>query len=225
MADVNSIHTPTSITGQPNVKEAVSELGSDVFLRLLVTQLKSQDPTNPVEDRDFVAQLAQFTTLEQATNTNNLLNTLIEQNVQRSHMDLVNLLGRAIVTEGNTVGLGKENEPVLQYSLGGDAGAVSIEVLGPQNQVLRTLSPEILQVPGIHQIRWDGLDDSGERQPEGVYGFRVKAQDANQQPVPAMTFARERVTDIVPGTEMPVIVQSGKTYNLEDIISIQSWVE
>jgi flagellar basal-body rod modification protein FlgD len=225
MVEINSLHPPTSVTGQPNVKEAVSELGSDVFLRLLVTQLKSQDPTNPVEDRDFVAQLAQFTTLEQATNTNSLLNTLIAQNVQRSHMDLVNLLGRAIVTEGNTVGLGKENEPVLQYSLSGDAATVSIEVLGPQNQVLRTLSPETLQVTGIHHIRWDGLDDSGDRLPEGVYGFRVKAQDSSQQPVPSLTFARERVTDIVPGTEMPVIVQSGKTYKLEDIISIQSWVE
>jgi flagellar basal-body rod modification protein FlgD len=225
MVEINSIHTPTSITGQANVKEAVSELGSDVFLRLLVTQLKSQDPTNPVEDRDFVAQLAQFTTLEQATNTNSLLNTLIAQNVQRSHMDLVSLLGRAIVTEGNTVGLGKESDPVLQYSLSGDAANVSVEVLGPQNQVLRTLSPETLQVKGNHHIRWDGQDESGDRLPEGIYGFRVKAQDSNQQPVPSLTFARERVTDIVPGTEMPVLVQSGKKYNLEDIISIQSWVD
>lgn len=221
MTEISSIQQTVPVTNQANVQAAVSELGSDVFLRLLVTQLQSQDPTNPVENEDFVAQLAQFTTLEQATNTNDLLNTLITQTARGTELDLVHLLGRAIVTEGNTVSLGAQDEPVLSYALSGNASTVALEVLGPNNQVLRTLSPDTAQATGGHQIRWDGMNESGDRLPEGVYAFRVKAEDAKHQPVPSLTFARERVTDIVPGTDQPVVVQSGKKYTMEDIISIQ----
>ena len=82
--------TPTastsSVNGQRNVQAAVSELGSDVFLRLLVTQLQSQDPTNPTKNEEFVAQLAQFTTLEQATHTTDLLEQLVNQDSERSQL-------------------------------------------------------------------------------------------------------------------------------------------
>ena len=211
----------SNTTANANVQAAVSALGSDVFLRLLVTQLQSQDPTNPVQNEDFVAQLAQFTTLEQTTNTNELLEQLISQDTQRTQLDLVNLIGRTVVTEGDTVSLGKDEEATLAYALSGTASRVNIEVLGPNKEIIRTLSSTALEAPGGHQVQWDGLNESGDRVPEGVYQFRVKAEDAGQQVVPNFTFARERVMNIVFGTESPVVVQSGKTLNTQDIISIQ----
>ncbi|MDF2545841.1 flagellar hook assembly protein FlgD [Anaerosolibacter sp.] len=54
----------------PNTKTENSALDKDAFLKLLVTQLKHQDPLNPVEDKEFIAQMAQFTTLEQIQNMN-----------------------------------------------------------------------------------------------------------------------------------------------------------
>lgn len=54
----------------PNAKTENSALDKDAFLKLLVTQLKHQDPLNPVEDKEFIAQMAQFTTLEQIQNMN-----------------------------------------------------------------------------------------------------------------------------------------------------------
>ena len=217
--------TPTqafpSLTRQPNVKEAVSDLGPDVFLRLLVTQLQGQDPTNPTQNEDFVAQLAQFTTLEQATSTNDLLEQLIGQNVQRTQLDLVNLIGRTVVTEGDTVSLGETNQPILAYALNDIANRVTIDVLGQDGQILRRLQSPSAEIAGAHQVQWDGLDEDGDRLPEGVYQFRVKAVNGNQEPVSNFTFARERVANIVLGTENPVVLQSGKLLNTQDIISIQ----
>ena len=221
MDGISPTQSGSTATASANVQAAVSALGSDVFLRLLVTQLQSQDPTNPVQNQDFVAQLAQFTTLEQATNTNDLLTQLIGQDTQRTQLDLVNLIGRTIVSQGDTVSLGKDDEPTLAYALSGTANRVNIEVLGPNKEVIRTLSSTEPEAPGAHQVQWDGLNESGDRVPEGAYQFRVKAEDVNKQPVPNFTFARERVMNIAFGTESPVVVQSGKTLNTQDIISIQ----
>ncbi|MCB9711427.1 MAG: flagellar hook capping FlgD N-terminal domain-containing protein [Nitrospirales bacterium] len=218
--DVPSVQNSSTVTNQSNVQAAVTALGSDVFLRLLVTQLQSQDPTNPVQNEDFVAQLAQFTTLEQTTNSNKLLEELVGQNTQRSQFELLNLLGHSVVTDGNTVSLASEGEATLSYALSENAQTVNLEVLGPNNQILRTLNPGGAQATGGHQIVWDGKDESGNVLPAGVYAFRVKAEDANQKAVPTLTFARETVSNIVPGTDKPVVVQSGKTYTAEDIISI-----
>ena len=220
---VNSVQTNTSTTNassQSNIQAAVTELGSDVFLRLLVTQLQSQDPTNPVQNEDFVAQLAQFTTLEQTTNSTKLLEELVGQNTQRSQFELLNLLGHSVVTDGNTISLGSEGEATLSYALSENAQAVTIEILGPTGQVLRTLNPGGAQATGGHQALWDGKNEGGDSLPAGVYAFRVKAVNGNEKVVPALTFARETVTNIVPGTDKPVVVQSGKTYTTEDIISI-----
>jgi len=221
MDAISPTQSGSTATASANVQAAVSALGSDVFLRLLVTQLQSQDPTNPVQNQDFVAQLAQFTTLEQATNTNDLLEQLISQDTQRTQLDLVNLIGRTVVSQGDTVSVGKEDQPILAYALSGAANRVNIEVLGPNKEVIRTLSSTAPENPGAHQVQWDGLDESGDRVPEGAYQFRVKAEDVNKQPVPNFTFARERVMNIAFGTESPVVVQSGKTLNTQDIISIE----
>ncbi len=217
--------TPTqsvpSLTGEANVQEAVSELGADVFLRLLITQLQSQDPTNPTENGDFVAQLAQFTTLEETTNTNALLEQLIGQDVQRTQFDLINFIGRTVVTEGDTISLGETNQPVLTYALNDSAISVTIEILGEDGQILRSIQSQSPGTPGAHEVQWDGLDEDGDRLLEGVYQFRVNAIHANGAPVSNFTFARERVSNIVLGAENPIVVQSGKTLNTQDIISIQ----
>lgn len=213
--------TTSTVTAQGNVQAAVSELGSDVFLRLLVTQLQSQDPTNPVQNEDFVAQLAQFTTLEQATNTNDLLGDLIAQDTQRTQLGLVNLIGRTVVSQGDMVSVGKEDQPILAYALSGDASVVTINILGKDGQVIRKIESNVLQHAGANKVQWDGLDAKGDRVPEGVYQFRAKAEDLKKNVVSVLTFGREPVANIVFGADKPVVLQSGKTLNTQDIISIQ----
>ncbi len=214
--------TPTTststVSGQRNVQNAVEQLGSEVFLRLLVTQLQSQDPTNPTQNEDFVAQLAQFTTLEQATNTTDLLQQLVNQ---RSELDIVSLLGRDIVTEGDILTLDKTNEPVLSYVLNEDTRAVKIQIFDKDAHVIRNLAVNQIQKAGAHEISWDGLDDNGTRPPEGPYLYSIQALNENNKEVKVRTFAQERVVSLLPGTDEPVVVASGRTYGTGDIFSIR----
>lgn len=80
-------------TLQKNGRGVKTTLGKDDFLRLLITQLENQDPTKPLEDREFIAQMAQFSSLEQMTSINTTLSNLITQ----SKLNLsYSLLGRRV---------------------------------------------------------------------------------------------------------------------------------
>lgn len=66
-----------------------NDLDKDAFLRLLTTQLANQDPLNPMEDKEFIAQLAQFSSLEQMQNLNKNVENLSEELLET--MDIINL--------------------------------------------------------------------------------------------------------------------------------------
>lgn len=77
-------------------KEQTKELGKDEFLKLLITELQHQDPTNPMQDREFIAQMAQFSSLEQMMNVNNSMVKLLDK---VSFQSSFNLLGMNVEIE------------------------------------------------------------------------------------------------------------------------------
>ncbi|SDY71974.1 flagellar basal-body rod modification protein FlgD [Evansella caseinilytica] len=90
-------------------RAASSSLDKDAFLKILITQLQYQDPLNPMEDKEFIAQMAQFSSLEQVTNLNSTMQKFIEQQTEYQLISNSELLGKQVewneqVTdeEGNT---------------------------------------------------------------------------------------------------------------------------
>lgn len=77
-------------TGEPGEKNG---MGKDSFLKLLVTELRHQDPTKPMEDRDFIAQMAQFSSLEQMSNINKEMRNLV---VSSKSSEAYGMLGKDI---------------------------------------------------------------------------------------------------------------------------------
>ncbi|MDY0408164.1 flagellar hook assembly protein FlgD [Paracerasibacillus soli] len=88
---MNKIDASYFLSNQETKRAPSSELGKDEFLKILMTQLQNQDPLNPMQDTDFIAQMAQFSSLEQMMNMATSIDTLVHNQlvspvVQYSHM-------------------------------------------------------------------------------------------------------------------------------------------
>lgn len=96
-----SISSSTTALSQKNEK-APGELGKDDFLRILVAQLSNQDPMKPMQDTEFIGQMAQFSSLEQMTNMNGTMNQFLSNQLQSSMTDYAHLIGKSVEwTENN----------------------------------------------------------------------------------------------------------------------------
>ncbi len=188
ITDVGSISQAAETALKPR------ELGQDDFLRLLVTQLQNQDPLKPVENQEFVAQLAQFSQLEQSAKQVKLLEQNIAAQAANMQFSMLPLVGRDVRFNGAIVQLDKGPVP-MQFTLEQDAASVGIAVLDGAKKVVRTLvlGP---QLAGEQTVNWDGRDQNGNPAAPGVYRFDVTALDARGKPVAVAATSKMKVTGV-----------------------------
>ena len=183
-------------------------MGKDDFMRLLVTQLSTQDPLKPMDSQDFGAQLAQFSSLEQMTNVNANLTRLQQIQGALSASSSVNLIGRRVEAEGNGIQLASGVPQSLGYSLGQDARSVSIEIFDATGNRVTTLAAEN-QTAGVNSLTWNGRDASGNALPAGTYTFNATAVGASGNAVTTTTYTSGVVSDVIFENGVNKIVLNG----------------
>ena len=209
-ATVASAATPA----QSTLKQA--DLGKTDFLNLLVAQLKNQDPLKPMDSSSFVAELAQFSQLEQSANQSALLQKGLDAQNASLQYSLVPLVGRDVSTQGAVIQLGT-TPATLDYSLGQDAASVSLSILNASNQVIRTGTLG-KQGAGAQKVVWDGRDQNGTAMPPGTYTYAITAINAQGQAVPVTTTSNLTVTGIRVVGGQPQLAASDQTIDPSTII-------
>ena len=174
---------------------ASSTLGKDEFLRLLVAQLKNQDPLNPMDNSQFVAQTAQFSSLEQLQNMNKTLDRLAANSGNGGAASASALLGKTVTVNGSPIALDGTRSATLAYALPAAATSVAIRVCDESGKAVRTMVVG-QQGGGTHQVAFDGLDDDGRRVPAGAYTYQVAAADATGRALPGVYTGGGQVTGI-----------------------------
>lgn len=89
-----------------------SSLGKDAFLQILITQLQNQDPTSPMDDREFIAQMAQFSSLEQMQNMTKAMENLLSSQQETQLMSYTNFIGKEVKWHELTEDLDGNNAPI-----------------------------------------------------------------------------------------------------------------
>lgn len=159
--------TLSSFTG------TTSSLGKEDFLTLLVAQLENQDPLDPQDNTEFVAQMAQFSALEQQITTNENLEELISSNESIQQMSAFNLLGQTVVAEQDTFTFSGDSVD-LGFALDGSAESVTLAILDADGSVVTTIDTDDVE-SGTTFVSWDGTDSDGNTVSSGEYSALVTA--------------------------------------------------
>lgn len=148
----------------------------DQFLLLLTTQLKNQDPTEPLDTNEFTAQLVQFAGVEQQLATNTNLEKMISLSQQSKIQTGVSYIGKAVDAEGNA-GFLQNKQSAFVYELPAAAKEVKVSILNEAKQVV--FSGNGVTTKGKNLVSWDGKSNigasNGKDMPNGVYYISAKA--------------------------------------------------
>ena len=171
---------------------ATQEMG-ERFLKLLVTQLKNQDPMNPMENAELTTQLAQMSTVEGITKMNTTLESLASQFRANQVLQGSALVGRQVMAEGNGLNLTSAGA-AGGFDLAKAASQVNVQILNDAGTVVEEIELGKLDA-GFHRFVWDGLDAKGALQAQGKYSYRVEAK-AGQNDVTATPYALGSVLSV-----------------------------
>lgn len=200
-----------------------SELGKDDFLKLMIEQLKNQDPLNPMEGTEFTAQLAQFSSLERLTNMSEALDASINANFQLTqavnNTMSATLIGKAVKLNTSTITYNGQDETDFGYTLPADAKNVTVKIYNESGTLIKTIE-NAGNNKGDHKLSWDFTDNNGEKIGYGNYTFKVEAKTANNEDMVLSQFGIGLI-DAVRYTENgTMLVINGVEYELSDVTEI-----
>ncbi len=154
---------------------SASALGEQDFLTLLVAQLKNQDPLSPQDNTEFVAQLAQFSTLQATMGINTSLDTLSTQTTGLENTANVSLVGKTATVKGSLVTDDGSGQGVpVAFTLGGSTATTTVSIQDSTGKVVRSIDMGPHSA-GLVRTVWDGKDNSGNLLPAGTYAVAVQA--------------------------------------------------
>lgn len=203
-------------------REEHNKMGKDGFLKLLAHQMQNQDPMKPMDQKQFAADLAQFSQLEQMTNMNAKLDNFGKNAPQELKFYGASFLGKEVVTNGTTVNYdGKNINQKLPFYLEKPAKNVIVNVFDSKNQMVAQLEGEGLG-QGQQSLEWNGYMLDGTKAPKESYRFQVLAWDKDMSEFRGQTKASGVVTGInFEDGETVLTLNDGKKLFLRDVESFK----
>lgn len=187
----------------------------DRFLKLLVTQMKNQDPLNPMDNAQVTSQMAQLSTVSGIDKVNSTLKALSDSMSAGQALSATSMIGHGAMVPGSSIEL-SNGKAIAGLDLTQGAESVKVLIKDGANNIVRTLQMGA-QKPGVVQVAWDGLDDAGKEVASGSYKLSAEtAAGGKTSPISTLSFGM--VAGVAPGsggTKLDV----GKlgSFNLSDI--------
>ncbi len=196
------------------------KLDKDAFFKLMLTQMKNQDPTNPLKSHEMAAQLASFSSLEQMQNMNKNLEELKSGQKPIEQFQTLNFIGKAVSGDASVVSRNKgDKDHDFMFNLPQNANDTKIQVRNSDGEVIRTYELKSLK-QGANRISWNGLDDKGNPAPVGEYKFSIEAKNSQGQLLAVKTDFDGVITGVNYGPEGAVLLVGNQSVRLRDVKKI-----
>ncbi len=190
----------------------------NTFLTLLTTQLKNQDPLNPMDTNQFTQQLVEFSEVEQQIKTNSQLSTMISNQTASETIAALPMVGQEIQYNGNQAAL-ENGQATFSYTLPSSAASTSLIVQDASGNTVYSTTGQT--AAGTYAFNWNGQNNAGQQQPDGgIYTLSVQAQDSNNQPVTATTTAVGTVTGVNVNNNVATFNVSGVEVPMNQLVNI-----
>ena len=166
------------------------------FLKLLTTQLRNQDPMNPMENAEMTSQLAQMSTVDGIERLNKLVQSFFDAQASTDGLNAAALIGRGVLVEGKQIAL-TEAGAIGGFEIDGPADRVTLTVTDGSGLPVKEMVFDGIEA-GSHNFVWDGTAEDGSRVADGIYTLSVSATRGDDK-VQGRTLQFGPVTSVVRG--------------------------
>jgi flagellar basal-body rod modification protein FlgD len=202
---ISGVAGPAAAGAAAQTAQSKAALGKEDFLKLLVTQLQNQDPLNPTDNTAFVAQLAQFSSLEGITNLNTSMEGVSASMKAVQNSNAASLIGKTVMAEGSDFTY-SDSPVTVGYNLTGQAADVKVNIFDSTGRLIRTIGKGG-EGSGMHEAAWDGKDMNGAPCASGTYSFAVNAKAPDNSAVSANTYVNGKVSGVsLDGTNAGLVI-------------------
>lgn len=203
------------------MRKPQGKMDKDAFLKLMLTQLKYQDPMNPLESHEMAAQLAQFSQLEQLSNIDNSVQALTKAQNPMVNYQALNFMGRTISADTEKIIRGKgDTSHDLRFTLPAEAKSAKITIVDEAGQVAKIINVSNLN-KGENNVTWNGTKEDGYPAFAGNYSFKVEAESDKGGKFLGQTSFTGLVTGLNYSPEGPVLMIGNQKVKLSDVKKIE----
>jgi len=194
------------------------------FMNLLVTQLKNQDPLDPMDSTEFTNQLVQFAGVEQQIHTNANLEKLLKLESSSQVAGMVDYIGKVVEVSGGKLVEFDGKKPVeYSYTLDKKSFKTTIIIRDKDDKVVFTKDGE--HDSGRHDATWDGRDKDGNIVKPGVYTVEVSATemvDGKRKPMKVYQTTKLEVTGVTVEQGKIMLIMGGTYASIDDILAVSA---
>ena len=220
-AAASSTSSASSSTSQAAGSNSI--LGKDDFLKMLLAQMKNQDPMNPMDSTQYAAQLAQFSSLEQLQNLNTSMTQSINANLaltQTINNSLAStLIGKDVKIGSSSISNTGQGSVNIGYNLPSNASSVSVNIYDSMGNLVKTID-SLPTSAGDSKLSWDFTDNNGNQLPDGDYTFKIAAKDSSGNDITADPFTTGTISGIKFSSSGTQLMINNAAYQLSDVQEI-----
>ncbi len=189
----------------------------DTFLQILTTQLRNQNPLDPLDTNQFTQQLVQFSGVEQQLKTNQFLEAMMTSTQTAGNSQAVSYIGKIVTAEGARTEL--VNGAATWHFATDKAANITATVRDKDGNVVYAKTGKVNQ--GESVFTWDGIGSDGRKRPDGSYSVTIEARDAEGKLVNVATQMTGEVTGVDFSGSEPVLIVGGAKVNLSSVLSVR----
>lgn len=218
---LNRLSDPNHVAESKKVRAVGSDkMDKDAFMKLMLAQMKNQDPTNPLKSHEMAAQLAQFSSLEQLQNVNTNLDEMKNAQKPTETYQSLNFIGKGVAGDSSKLTrLKGDKSHDMSFKVSEAAQTAKIQIRDANGEVVRKVEMRDLKA-GDNLYTWNGLDENGRSVPAGEYRMSIEALTSEGKKLAVKTDFEGVITGVNYTADGPVLLIGNQSVKLKDVKKI-----